>query len=169
MKMLTKRIGILKSGITGETQIAALLAGLPASYSILVNPVFVVNGSTAELDALVTGPCGVVIVEAKNHGGVISGNPTADTWTQTKQTKNGTIAKTMQNPLRQSARQVRLITRLLQAHGINCTVTGFVTFTNPRVKILVQNANIIAPSNLCKAIKNMPKQKAPDMKIIKKL
>src|SRR5262245_1046625 len=64
-----RRLGRVNKGIKGETLVAERLANLPDDY-FLLNDV-VLRGHPGNVDHVVIGPCGVVVIETKNFSGSV--------------------------------------------------------------------------------------------------
>ena len=79
----------LKAGIQGELDGAALLQDLPDTYLCLQNATVSYRGKESELDLVVAGPTGLVIVEVKNRNGHITGNFESKDWVQHKIGRRG--------------------------------------------------------------------------------
>ena len=58
-----------RKGIVGEELVSTLLAGLPDDF-YLINDV-TLPGHRGNIDHVLVGPCGVVVIETKNYRGVI--------------------------------------------------------------------------------------------------
>ncbi len=139
---LSNTIGVLKSGLAGERAVAQLLSDLPQDYTVIANPVYIVEDKTMELDAVVVSKNGVFIVETKNHAGDIEGSVKAQNWRQTRLAKGGKpFTKDMKNPLHQLERQQRLLSKML---GV--PVEGCVYFANRYAKVQVQSEHICTTS-----------------------
>ncbi len=145
---------VLKSGLAGESKAAKALAGLPQNYTVLCNVKLLVGAQRGEADAVVVGPNGVSVVEVKNHAGSLLGEANAQTWRQTRPVKGGRpLEKTLPNPLLQNQRQVQLVRRILGGEGLNCSVVGFVYFTNPYVSVHVRGGEAYTSAEeLCRAV-----------------
>jgi hypothetical protein len=59
-----------RSGIAGEQDVTALLGRLPDGY-VVVNDV-VLPGMRGNIDHVVFGPCGIVVIETKRYRGVVA-------------------------------------------------------------------------------------------------
>ena len=65
-----RRLARVRRGIRGEEDVTALLRRLPDDY-ILVNDVML-SGSLGNIDHVVFGPCGIVVIETKRYRGLIA-------------------------------------------------------------------------------------------------
>lgn len=62
----------LTAGIRGEQHVAATLEQLPGNYHIIHGvDITAQNGGNEDIDHLVIGPSGIIMIDAKNWGGVI--------------------------------------------------------------------------------------------------
>ena len=100
----------LKAGNLGEHRVSQLLdtaSGQDRLDGIVVGSRF---GRSAQIDHLVRGPRGFVVVETKNWTGVLEGGPQDKEWTLTR--SNG-VQSHRRNPLLQAARQARIVSEKL--------------------------------------------------------
>ena len=67
---LYRKLARFRSGIAGEQDVARLLAKLPDGY-VVVNDV-VLPGQRGNIDHVVLGPCGIVVIETKRYRGSIT-------------------------------------------------------------------------------------------------
>lgn len=146
-RVLQRKARIFASGARGEAETARILAKLPDAYCIAVNTRFFHAGRDTELDFVVAGPHGVTVVEAKHHGGRITGAAAAPRLCQTK--KGGAhYEESIANPLLQTAVQVRHLERLLAARGcpvqMREPVRGVVYFSNPTARVALTGSHEIA-------------------------
>jgi hypothetical protein len=65
-----KKLTHFRSGIAGEQDVTVLLAKLPDDY-VVVNDV-VLPGQRGNIDHVVFGPCGIVVIETKRYRGWIA-------------------------------------------------------------------------------------------------
>jgi hypothetical protein len=65
-----KKLTHFRSGITGEQDVTRLLAKLPDEY-VVVNDVML-PGQRGNVDHVVLGPCGIVVIETKRYRGSIA-------------------------------------------------------------------------------------------------
>jgi hypothetical protein len=65
-----RKVGRFRAGIAGEQDVTRLLAKLPDDY-VVVNDV-VLPGQRGNIDHVVLGPCGIVVIETKRYGGAIT-------------------------------------------------------------------------------------------------
>lgn len=65
-----RRVARVRRGIRGEEDVTALLRRLPDDY-VLVNDVML-PGGLGNIDHVVFGPCGIVVIETKRYRGLIT-------------------------------------------------------------------------------------------------
>ncbi len=138
--ILARKYNILISGLKGERALRKIANKFKSNYHIFLNVPIRYNHNRSEIDMLMVGENGVLIVEAKNHSGTICGSEKDERWTQTKHFRDGKVTEgEMYNPLRQLARQRDILKHILQAKGQDVWLDGVVFFSNPFVKL---NLNI---------------------------
>ncbi len=125
-----EELSILQAGVSGERAAAKQLAKLPEEYTCYRNLLIRHNGSTSELDMVVTGPTGVYIVEIKNMRGTFTGSYNDHHWTQHKVGRGGGhYTKEVYNPIRQVGTHTYRLAGYLREHGANVRVESTVYFT----------------------------------------
>jgi len=70
MQPVHKKLRSVRRGIEGEATVTELLGRLPDDY-FLINDVKL-PGSRGNVDHVLIGPCGIVVIETKRYGGVIA-------------------------------------------------------------------------------------------------
>ncbi len=134
--ILGRRYNILISGLKGEKTLYKIAKKHRNDYQIFLNLPIRYKQNRSEIDMLMVGTNGILIVEVKNHSGVILGREKDETWTQTKHYKDGRSTESeMKNPLRQLSRQREILKNILRANGHNVWIDGTVFFSNPFVRL----------------------------------
>ncbi|MCL2019786.1 MAG: NERD domain-containing protein [Oscillospiraceae bacterium] len=139
--VLSRRYRILLSGHNGERELYKIIKRLRfEGYSaIFTNLPVKFKKNRSEIDMLLVGVRGVVIIEVKNHSGVINGDRSDNFWIQRKkfhEVRTGKHAeKKMLNPLIQLRRQRGIIKALLRESGQEVWVENVLFFSNPYVKL----------------------------------
>ena len=136
-----KKVAVTKAGADGESRILALLKRLPGSYTLLPDAVISHRGHRSQTDCIIVGPCGVLILEAKNVSGVITGRPGDRQWRQKKRSGE---EKTLYNPLMQVAGHHTTLERILADAGLRVPVYTMVYFANPNAEVRVSDGGIAA-------------------------
>ncbi|MCM1335286.1 MAG: NERD domain-containing protein [Bacteroides sp.] len=134
--ILGRKYNILISGLRGEKALYKIAKKHKNAYRIFLNLPIRYNRNRSELDMLMVGEKGVLIVEVKNHSGTISGGDKDERWTQFKHYKDGRSTEgEMKNPLKQLSRQREILKSILRAAGVDVWVDGVVFFSNPFVRL----------------------------------
>ncbi len=128
-----KQYSILKSGVKGENRTYKILSKLSENYTLLTNPVIYNRGKKTELDFVLICSDAVYIVETKNYKGIIRGRCDDDEWTQIKERGNKTYTKKIKNPIKQSLKQVNMLTQCLSDSGISAQLFPIVYFADPNM------------------------------------
>jgi hypothetical protein len=132
-----KRLGWASKGIGGEALVAECLESLPDDY-FLLNDV-VLPGHPGNIDHVVIGPCGVVVIETKNFSGSVESH--RNVWFA-----NGRRCRSVSKQVSRNAIAVR--EALGRAHpDLKDSVLRFVdsiaVFTNPLSRVTVDRAQTI--------------------------
>ena len=140
--ILGRRYNVILSGLRGERSLEKIARRHRGEYDIFINCPVHFKKSRSEIDMILLGKNGLIIIEAKNHSGTVSGSDTDDTWTQYKHYKDGRSTEAeMKNPLKQLTRQRDILKGILHAQGVDVWVDGVVYFSNPsiRLKLALKN------------------------------
>ena len=135
---LSRRYRILLSGHNGERALFKIIRHINwgADSAVFTNLPVVFRKNRSEIDMLLVGERGIVIIEVKNHSGIITGNSSDDFWLQRKKFSGGkSTEKKMLNPLIQLRRQRGIIKSLLREQGLDVWVENLLYFSNPAVKL----------------------------------
>ena len=131
-----RRYNILNSGRRGERQLYKTVRKIGGNCVIFINLPIRYKRGRSEADALIIGEKGIVIIEAKNHSGSISGSWKSEKWTQTKFYSNGkTTTSEMENPIKQMRRQRDIVKSIFNAAGENVWVDTVLYFSNENVRL----------------------------------
>jgi len=136
--VLSRHYRILLSGHNGEKALFKIIRHIhsDAFYAVFTNLPVIYKKNRSEIDMLLVGERGIIIIEVKNHSGVIFGNSSDDFWLQRKKFSGGKSAeKKMLNPLIQLRRQRGIIKSLLREQGLDVWVENLLYFSNPNVKL----------------------------------
>lgn len=128
-------VSIFKAGLVGESRLRQRLREvLSEDYTVFYNYVT----PYGDIDALVVGPSGVFVIEAKNHNGYVEVEE--NQWRRIKVGRGGTAYKAdIGNPEYQAKKNALYIRDFLKQKGINVWVRYAVVMTNPEVKLKVRN------------------------------
>lgn len=147
MAFYLRRYRRMYFGAAGERKALSALKKLPSSYHVFTNFVMRQNGGFDEADFVVVGKRGVFVIEVKHHAGVIEGRFDEAEWRQEKRRgKGGKEIRRIKNPLRQTARHLANVEKLLRRAGFHADTQAVLVFTNPHVwlKIRSRGGNIPA-------------------------
>lgn len=95
-----------------------------AGYHLMNSVTVAVDDGTTQIDHILIGPTGVLVIEAKHYSGKIYASADAAKWTQFLPGKKSVF----QNPLRQNYKHLRAVQELAGLHG-DGVVRGAVVFT----------------------------------------
>jgi len=135
---LSRRYRILLSGHNGERALYKIIKHIKWSgdCAVFTNLPVMYRKSHSEIDMLLVGERGILIIEVKNHSGAIIGGEDDDFWVQRKKLREGrNTEKKMLNPLIQLKRQRGIIKGLLHENGMDVWVENVLFFSNPSVKL----------------------------------
>lgn len=134
--ILGRKYNILISGLRGERALYKIAKRHKNRYRIFLNLPVRYHRNRSELDMLMIGEKGILIVEVKNHSGTVSGGDKDEYWTQFKHYRDGKSTEgEMKNPLKQLARQREILKNILRAKGYDVWIDGVVFFSNPFVRL----------------------------------
>lgn len=118
---------MLQQGIDCENHVANSLETLPSNYYVLNNVGIKDNMRRSEIDSLVVSKNGIWIVEVKSHIGSIYGEEEDNVWDYER--ANGQDDE-IENPLKQSYRQMKILKNIFDDKGIDVFVKYCVVFPN---------------------------------------
>lgn len=118
---------MLQQGIDCENHVANSLETLPSNYYVLNNVGIKDNMGKSEIDSLVVSKNGIWIVEVKSHIGSIYGEEEDNVWDYER--ANGQDDE-IENPLKQSYRQMKILKNIFDDKGIDVFVKYCVVFPN---------------------------------------
>lgn len=118
---------MLQQGIDCENHVANSLETLPNNYYVLNNVGIKDNMGRSEIDSLVVSKNGIWIVEVKSHIGSIYGEEEDNVWDYKR--ANGQDDE-IENPLKQSYRQMKILKNIFDDKGIDVFVKYCVVFPN---------------------------------------
>lgn len=138
-------------GIVGERKVARVLRRFARKRrAVLINSLYLplYDGCT-EIDHLLCGSFGVIVVETKNIGGTISGG--GEYLIQ----QIGGKSHKLHHPQKQNETHIRNVEHHLRKAGLNdVPVRGYVVFSNPKV-VLKTKAGLTL-SELATALQKLP-------------
>ncbi|MBR5091769.1 MAG: NERD domain-containing protein, partial [Ruminiclostridium sp.] len=136
--ILGRRYNVLLSGVKGERSLEKIARRYKNEFDIFVNCPIQYKRSRSEIDMIMLGQKGLIIIEVKNHSGTLYGTDTDDKWTQYKHYKDGKSTEAeMKNPVKQLTRQRDILKSILHAHGVDVWIDSIVYFSNPLVRLKI--------------------------------
>ena len=115
-------------GIIGEKEAREKIRKiLRPDVRLFSNVTISYDNREAELDNVIVNRCGVFIVEVKNYSGMLEGNADDYEWTKSHISQGGNqYTKTVKNPIRQVKRQIYILAKYLEDHGVRTWIEGYV-------------------------------------------
>ncbi len=159
-----KQVDALAAGLKGEVEVARQLSdGLDNDYYVY-NDITIRSGfRRAQLDHLVVGPCGVVVLETKNWRGRITGDAREKAWQQFR--FSDSAPRRVSNPLLQNQRHAQVIIAYLKSSGLpEVPVIPLLVFTARKATLDIKNLDdsIVWPSDMCDHIRRLARVSAFD-------
>ncbi len=147
-------------GIAGERRVAKILRRFAKKrHATLINGMYLplYEGCT-EIDHLLCGSFGVIVVETKNIGGTVSGS--GEYLTQ----QMGNKTHKLRNPQKQNETHIRNVEHHLRKAGFDhVPVRGYVVFANPKLELKAKVG--LTLSELEAALQKLPKGRCDGKKI----
>lgn len=134
--LLVQKYKTLEAGLNGEKAALCTLSNLSDDYYVFTTVCSEFEGKKGEVDCLVVGRNGLFVIEVKNHNGKICAAESGEYWEQHKVgQEGGRYSKRIKNPLKQTKRNVYILSQNLKSNGIRVWIEGLVYFTNKKVEI----------------------------------
>lgn len=140
-----KNLKIKKIGKDGERRVAKALQkyALIRSYKVINDIYLPLYDKTTQIDHILIGFFGMIVVETKNLSGEIYGDPKKKEWLHIKGVdKKGAGGKkhTLYNPLMQNQTHIDCIRHLLGKEKIyNMNIESLIVFPSKKVNLFVPN------------------------------
>ncbi|MCL2633691.1 MAG: NERD domain-containing protein [Oscillospiraceae bacterium] len=143
-----RRYNILVSGYKGEKRLVKTVKQLDGDYSVFTNLPIRYKRNRSEIDLLLVSRNGVLIVEVKNHSGVISGSYNEDDWIHRKYYRKGKVSEIeMENPFKQIKRQREILKSILRSNGLDIWVDSILYFSGkPCLRLDLSGDSCVASS-----------------------
>lgn len=150
--ILSRKYNIIYSGLKGEKLLSKIAKRHKNVYNIFLNLPIRYKRNRSEIDMLMVGENGILIVEVKNHSGTLVGSDKDETWCQYKHYKDGRSTESeMKNPIKQISRQREILKNILRSNGYDVWIDGVVYFSNPMVRLKLglsgTNSNVVSGEN----------------------
>lgn len=154
--ILGRRYNVLLSGVRGERALEKIARRHRNNYDIFINCPVHYKRSRSEIDMIMLGKNGLIIIEVKNHSGTICGSDTDEKWSQYKHYRDGKNTESeLKNPIKQITRQRDILKGILKANGIDVWIDCVVYFSNPLVRLKLNLKS--KSSNVCSGEKELEK------------
>ena len=89
LPLAKKQIGVIRAGADGEAETLRLLRKLPADWTVIPDAVIEYRGHRSQTDYILIAPAGVLILEAKNVSGKVTGRAEDRELSQYKPSRGG--------------------------------------------------------------------------------
>ena len=141
LPLAKKQIGVIRAGADGEAETLRLLRK-PADWTVIPDAVIEYRGHRSQTDYILIAPTGVLILEAKNVSGKVTGRAEDRELSQYKPSRGGRPAeqKRMYNPLLQVKGHQTTLQNILRAAGLSVPVRTAVYFANPNAEVRIDGA-----------------------------
>lgn len=154
-----KQADYLEAGLKGEVEVARLLAdGLDNAYYVY-NDIRIRSGfRSAQVDHVVVGPCGVVLIETKNWRGRMVGDVQDKAWQQYR--FSDSLPRRVGNPILQNQRHAEVVTAYLRSSGLPAVpVIPLLVFTARKATLEITHLTtaILWPTEMCDHIRRLPR------------
>ncbi len=164
VKYRKKRIERL--GVKGEKKIARILKPWAAirGYKVLNGIYLPLYDKTTEIDHIVIGFFGMIVIETKNMSGEIYGDVKAKEWTHII----GSKKHKLYNPVMQNQAHIDCIRHWLAKENIyNINIDNIVVFANPKTQLSLQrgDATILNIKQLKKLLRKEKYEKDRDVDV----
>ncbi|MCH5314772.1 MAG: NERD domain-containing protein [Eubacterium sp.] len=120
------------AGNKGEEIFNYIISNILHSDDILLNNISLdVNGKKTEIDNVIINKNGIFIVEIKNYNGTLYGKADDYEWIKEKVSPGGNVfTKEVKNPIKQTKRQIYILSQYLKNNGIRIWIKGYTYFIN---------------------------------------
>lgn len=120
------------AGNRGEEIFNYIISNILHSDDVLLNNISLdVNGKKTEIDNVIINKNGIFIVEIKNYNGRLYGKADDYEWIKEKVSPGGNVfTKEVKNPIKQTKRQIYILSQYLKNNGIRIWIKGYTYFIN---------------------------------------
>ncbi len=138
LSILLKKRKIKKLGIDGEKKVARVLkkyAGI-RSYKVINDLYLPLYDKTTQIDHVLVGFFGILVVETKNLAGEVYGDPKKKDWLHIV----GSKKHSLYNPLMQNQAHIDCIRHILGKENVySVNIENLVVFSNKKVQLFIPN------------------------------
>lgn len=123
---------IKSAGNKGEAMFSNMIRTILRSDDILLKNICLnADGKETEIDNLIINKNGIFIVEIKNYSGKLYGNADDYEWIKKKISPGGKVfTKKVRNPIRQTKRQIYILSQYLKNKNVRICIKGYTYFIN---------------------------------------
>lgn len=123
---------IKSAGNKGEAMFSNMIRTILRSDDILLKNICLnADGKETEIDNLIINKNGIFIVEIKNYSGRLYGNADDYEWIKKKISPGGKVfTKKVRNPIRQTKRQIYILSQYLKNKNVRIWIKGYTYFIN---------------------------------------
>ncbi|MCD7872385.1 MAG: NERD domain-containing protein [Clostridiales bacterium] len=120
------------AGKKGELMFRDMILNILHSDDTLLNNINLnADGKQTEIDNLIINKNGIFIVEIKNYNGKLYGNADDYEWIKEKVSPGGKVfTKKVRNPIKQTKRQIYILSKYLKNNNIRIWIKGYTYFIN---------------------------------------
>lgn len=157
---------IERLGVKGEKMVAKILKpwAMVRSYKVINDLYLPLYDKTTQIDHVVIGFFGMVVIETKNMRGEVYGDPRAKEWTYII----GDSKRKLYNPIKQNQAHIDCIRHCLAKENIyNVTIDNVVVFADNKVQLYLQKGDgtVIKRNRLKKLLRKSRYEKDRDVDV----
>lgn len=131
-----KKRKIIKSGKLGERKVAKILNRYATmrGYKVINDFYLPLYDKTTQIDHILIGYFGIIVIETKNYKGSIYGDPSAKSWSHIV----GNDRNEMYNPLKQNQTHIDCIRHIISKANIyNVKIDSLIVFANKKTDLFI--------------------------------
>lgn len=157
---------IERLGVKGEKMVAKILKpwAMVRSYKVINDLYLPLYDKTTQIDHVVIGFFGMIVIETKNMCGEVYGDPRAKEWTYIV----GDNKRKLYNPIKQNQAHIDCIRHCLAKENIyNVTIDNVVVFADNKVQLYLQKGDgtVIKRNRLKKLLRKSRYEKDRDVDV----
>lgn len=120
------------AGKQGEWMFRNMVSTILNDDDVFLNNISLkVDDKNTEIDNLIINKNGIFIIEIKNYNGRIYGNADDYEWIKEKVSPGGNVfEKKVRNPIKQTKRQIYILSKYLKNNNIRIWIKGYTYFIN---------------------------------------
>ncbi len=129
-------------GVKGEKKVAGILKrwALLRNYKVINGLYLPLYDKTTQIDHIVIGFFGMIVIETKNMGGEIYGNPKEKSWTHIM----GKQKHSLYNPVMQNQAHIDCIRHWLAKENIyNISIDSVIVFANNKAELYLTKSDAV--------------------------